>query len=107
MKHFKRTSWPPLEADLTKVGRVLIYALSLLVFLSLVFLPGYFTLKKLKEENQEYQKRMRLLEEHNAQLEEKLARMKEDPEYLEKKAREKLGIVKKGEIIYHKNQDEY
>ena len=81
------------------------YAIALAVVLSIVFLPGYFELKRLREENEEYRRRMQFLEEHNAQLAEELAKMQEDPEYLERKAREKLGIVKKGEIIYQKKQD--
>ncbi|MFC1570198.1 septum formation initiator family protein [Candidatus Omnitrophota bacterium] len=107
MKHFKGTAWSAKDLDLTNLRKGLVYALCLAVVFGAVFLPGHFKLKKLREDNQEYQKRMRLLEEHNAQLEEELAKMQEDPEYLERKAREKLGIVKKGEIIYQKKQDEY
>lgn len=107
MKHFKRMSWIGIEADFTKLGKMLVYVISTVIIFVAVFLPGYFKLKKLREDNQEYRKRMHLLEEHNAQLKEELAKMQEDPEYLERKAREKLGIVKKGEIIYQKKQDEY
>ena len=83
-------------------------ALYLLVFLAafcIIFLPGYSELNKLKEENEQLQKRIRLLEEHNDKLKAELVMMHEDPGYVEKKARDKLGIVKKGEVIYKKRQE--
>lgn len=77
----------------------------MLIFLTVfcvVFLPGHSKLQGLREENEQYQKRIELLEGHNEQLKKELSRMRQDPVYVEKKAREKLGIVKKGEIIYRK-----
>jgi len=70
------------------------------IVLCVIFLPGYSRLQKLREENSEQSKRIELLEEHNEKMKTELERMREDPDYLEKKARDKLGIVKKGEVIY-------
>ncbi len=56
----------------------------------------------MREANEQYEKRIELLEEHNDKLKEELAKMQKDPDYVEKKARDKLGVVKKGEIIYRK-----
>ena len=80
--------------------RIIFYVVALLAVLSMIFLPGYSELQKLREENEQHQRRIRLLEEHNDKLKEELVKLEQDPEYLEKKAREKLGIVKKGEVIY-------
>ena len=80
--------------------RIMIYALAVLAALVVVFLPGFSELQKLREENRELQKRIRLLEKSNEDLKQEIHRTKNDPEYVEKKAREKLGIVKKGEVIY-------
>lgn len=83
--------------------RIILYIAGLLVLLAIVFLPGYLKLKHLKEENIRYQKRIRLLEEHNEKLNSELAKLREDPSYLEKTARDKLGVVRKGEIIYQRS----
>ena len=85
--------------------KIIFYVLSVIVVFCIVFLPGFSKLHKLKEENVQYQKRIELLEEHNDELKRELAEMRQDPGYVEKRAREKLGIVKKGEIIYKKEND--
>ncbi len=82
--------------------KIIILAVVLLVALSVIFFPGFSDLQKIKEENEELLKRIGLLEENNDRLKEELVKMEKDPEYIERKAREKLGIVKKGEIIYRK-----
>jgi cell division protein FtsB len=84
--------------------RVIPRLLLIVFILAVIFLPGYSRLQVLREENEQYKKRIALLDEHNRKLEEELVRLEEDPAYLEKKAREKLGIVRKGEVIYQRNQ---
>jgi cell division protein FtsB len=80
--------------------KIILYAAVILIALAVVFLPGFSKLQKLRRENDVLQKRIGLLEEHNDALKEEIAKMQQDPGYVEKKAREKLGIIKKGEIIY-------
>ena len=80
--------------------KVTLYGVVILTALAVVFLPGLSKLHKLRRENVQLHKRIRLLEEHNDVLTEEIANMQQDPGYVEKKAREKLGILKKGEIIY-------
>ena len=80
--------------------KVTLYGVVILTVLAVVFLPGLSRLHKLRRENVQLQKRIRLLEEHNDVLTEEIANMQQDPRYVEKKAREKLGIIKEGEIIY-------
>ena len=84
--------------------RIILHLGVLAVILAVIFLPGYSRLMGLREENEQHEKRIALLEEHNKKLEDELVQLKEDPAYVEKKAREKLGVVRKGEIIYQKNQ---
>ena len=86
--------------------RLVLYIVFFVAIVCIVFLPGFSELHKLKEENDQLAKRIKLLEEHNDKLKEELTLMQEDPDYLEKKARERLGIVKKGEIIYKTKNDE-
>ncbi len=83
--------------------KVVIRALVLFTALLVIFLPGFSELQKLREENQQLVKRIDLLREHNELLKEEISKMKQDPDYVESKARSKLGIVKKGEVIYKEN----
>ena len=80
--------------------RIIIFSLAVAVAVVILFLPGFSELQKKKEENEQLRKRISLLENHNEELRTELYRMKNDPGYVEKKAREKLGVIKKGEIIY-------
>jgi len=57
-------------------------------------------MQRLREERDDARKRIALLEQHNDILREEVRRMKQDPAYVERKAREKLGIIKKGEFVY-------
>ena len=80
--------------------KITAYAVFFLVILGIVFLPGYSELQKLRDENDQLQRRMKLLEQYNAALEDELEKLKQDRGYVEKKAREKLGVIEKGEVIY-------
>ena len=80
--------------------KLIIYITAILAVFCIVFLPGYSRMQKLREKNEEYQQRIELLEANNIELKNELFKMEQDPEYLEKRAREKLGIVKEGEILY-------
>jgi len=80
--------------------KVALYAFFIFGVLIVVFLPGFSELQRLREENVNAKKRIDMLQQHNDILKEEIRMMKEDPEYVEKKAREKLGIVKKGEFVY-------
>lgn len=80
--------------------RIIFYLAAAGIIFAVMFLPGYSRLVELREENELYQKRIALLEEHNKRLDNELTQFREDPAYVERKAREKLGVVRKGEIIY-------
>jgi cell division protein FtsB len=80
--------------------RLMIYGVVIAVAATVIFLPGFSDLQKLREENDQLQKRIELLERRNEDLTAELRKMEHDPEHIERKAREKLGIVKKGEMIY-------
>ena len=78
----------------------LILFLVLLIILLLIFLPGFSKYQKLLSEQRELQNRIENLEKANKQLEEEKDKLEHDIEYIEKRAREKLGVVKKDEIPY-------
>jgi len=72
--------------------------LGALVLLAMVFLPGFIKLQELREKNREMIVKIKRLNIENALLQLELKRVQDDPVYQEKIAREKMGVVRKGEI---------
>ncbi|MCM8780643.1 MAG: septum formation initiator family protein [Candidatus Omnitrophica bacterium] len=70
----------------------------LAVLLLVVFLPGYTKLRELKDRNLDLETKIKNLKIENYLLEQELKRIQSDPVYQEKIARDKMGIVPKGEI---------
>ena len=71
----------------------------IIFILVLVFLPGFAKLQELKQKLRETESRFREAQKQNYLLEEKIAQMKNNSDYLEIVAREKMGVVKKGETV--------
>ncbi|HNX81398.1 MAG TPA: septum formation initiator family protein [Candidatus Omnitrophota bacterium] len=70
----------------------------LAVFMLFLFLPGYTKLQELRDKNRALQDRIKQLDVENALLNQELSRIETDPLYQEKIVREKMGVVRKGEI---------
>ena len=68
------------------------------VLLLVVFLPGYTKLQELRDKNRDLQTKVKKLSIENMLLQEELRRIKNDPVYQEKILREKMGVVRKGEV---------
>jgi len=68
------------------------------VFSLLIFLPGYTKLQELRDKNISLEAKIRRLKIENSLLEEELKRLEDDPVYQEKVAREKMGVVRRGEV---------
>lgn len=89
------------ERKSKRPSKVILIAILLLVFfLAYLFISGYLDLRKvgqrlirIEEENE------RLIQE-NKRLEEEIKASEGSLFYIEKIAREELGMVKKGEIVY-------
>ncbi|MBN1354108.1 MAG: septum formation initiator family protein [Candidatus Omnitrophica bacterium] len=77
----------------------LIYIILWAVAVLIIFLPGFSKLQELKEENRNLQKRIEILTKTNEELKKIKYKLENDPSYVEKIAREKLGMAKKDEII--------
>jgi cell division protein FtsB len=67
-------------------------------FLLVVFFPGYTKLQELRDRNRDLEDKIRHLHIENSLLEQELMRIENDPIYQEKIAREKMGLVRKGEV---------
>ncbi len=76
-----------------------IWLFSLAFIILVIFLPSYTRLQDLREKNASYKKQMEALKKENKELVEERKRLK-DPVYLEKIAREKMGLIKEGEVVY-------
>ena len=72
--------------------------MGLVLLFLVVFLPGYSRLQDLKDRNVDLQEKIRRLGRENVLLQRELARIQNDPTYQEKIAREKMGLVRKGEV---------
>jgi len=68
------------------------------IFLLIILLPGYTKLQELKDRNKDLGMKIKYLNVENALLQQELKRIESDPIYQEKIARERMGVVRKGEI---------
>jgi cell division protein FtsB len=82
-------------------------AIFVLALLSLVMLMheifgrnGYMTLRREKKEYTVLQQQTQTISEENQRLEQKIHSLKNNPEAVEKQARDQLHLAKPGEIIY-------
>ena len=69
---------------------------SLLLFWGI---KNYYTINLSQKEIRKVEEKLEQLKSENQRLKEQMNSL-EDPFYLEKMAREKLGLAKKGEIVY-------
>ncbi|VAX38098.1 hypothetical protein MNBD_UNCLBAC01-1357 [hydrothermal vent metagenome] len=65
-----------------------------------IYLPSYTRVQDKKQKNLEYKQKIKQLKVKSVQLRKEKRLLEEDPVYLEKIAREKMGIIREGEIIY-------
>lgn len=84
----------------------IIIALLILFFLLVIFVPNYQKLQKLKNINKDLTEQIEKLKIKDTKLAEEIKKLKEDLLYVEKVARKKMGISKKGEVIYRIIDDE-
>jgi len=71
----------------------------ILVILFIVFLPGFAKLQELKAKLAETEEKIRKAQRQNVILEQRIAQLQNNTAYLEMVARDKMGIVKKGETV--------
>lgn len=66
----------------------------------MIFMPTFSRMQDSKQKSLEYQARISALKREDIRLKEERRLLEEDPAYLEKVAREKMGLIRKGEVIY-------
>jgi len=72
--------------------------LALAALIGLIFLPGYIKFIQLKVRNMHLENEISRLEKENLKLYKEKKKLEEDINYVEKVARESMGVTKKGEI---------
>jgi len=82
-----------------KSAKRIFWILGIVVGLLVIFLPGYTKLQELRDRNISLRTKIKDLNVHNAILNEELKRIKNDSVYQERIIREKLGVVRRGEIL--------
>ena len=68
------------------------------ILLLVLFLPSYSKLQELRDKNLELEARIKKLSVENVILGQELELIEKDPVYQERIVREKMGVVRKGEI---------
>jgi cell division protein FtsB len=76
------------------------------IIIILLFLPGFARYQKVSAECRKLKLQIEALERINAKLEKEKYKLEHDMEYVEKRARDKLGVVRKDEIPYKKIKEE-
>lgn len=76
----------------------LLFAVAIVILA--LFLPTFSKKQLLLEKNRQYLREIYDLKRQNAELQEEKRKLEDDPVYLEKVAREKMGIIRDGEVIY-------
>ena len=65
-----------------------------------VFAPGLFKLRRLSIKKNNLTKQIKAVQASSLYLQAEKKRLEEDPIYLEKMSRQKLGLSKPGEVVY-------
>jgi cell division protein FtsB len=79
---------------------LLVFATIVLVVDSLVGEKGLLETLKVRRQHRELQASVEMLRQDNAHLREMVRRLNEDPAEIESVAREELGLIKPGEILF-------
>ncbi|MBL8014249.1 MAG: septum formation initiator family protein [Candidatus Omnitrophica bacterium] len=77
-----------------------LWFVTFVVLILAFFLPSYTQLQDLRQKNAEYEHQIVELTKKNVALKEEKRLLKDNPDYLEKVARERMGLVKDNEVIY-------
>ena len=77
---------------------IVLFTVSLVLLI--IFLPSYRRMQDLRHRNLNYSRKIENMQREYIRLSEERRRLNEDPEYLERIAREKMGLVREGEVVY-------
>jgi cell division protein FtsB len=79
---------------------LLVFATIVLVVDALVGEKGFLETLKVRRQHRELQASVELVRQDNARLRDKVRRLNDDPAEIELVAREELGLIKPGEMLF-------
>ena len=82
------------------ISRRFLLIFAAVVILLLIYLPGFVKLQELKQKNIELGNEIVKTKKENISLQKEKKKLENDISSLEAVARDKMGVVRKGEIIY-------
>ena len=82
----------------------ILFLLGVFVLL-IIFVPSYSVIQDKRRRNLEYDRKIEELSQSNSDLIREERLLREDSHYLEKVAREKMGLVKEGEVVVDLSMD--
>jgi len=80
------------QKELTKISIVI-------GIIAVIFLPSLAKYQELRSKEARLDAQIKALKTENKRLEEEKSRLETDITYVEKRARDKIGLVRKGEIV--------
>ena len=86
--------------------KLMFWILGTILIILIIFLPGYTKLQELKDRNINLEEKINNVKLENALIEDEFLRTQQDPIYQEEIVREKLGVVRKGEVVYKIDTEE-
>lgn len=94
----------PPQPEKSRVGKILMGALIVvsigLIVTAVVAKHGLLTYLEMNERRKSMQADLSNIQKENEQLKKEIGALKSDPDTIEKIAREELGMVKPGEVLY-------
>ena len=79
---------------------------TLTVLVLIFFLPSFTVMQEKRQRNAEYDEQVKRLERKKLKMMTERHLLEKDPVYLEKVAREKMGLIKEGEVVYKMDHSE-
>lgn len=64
------------------------------------FVPGFIKIQELRSKNKFLTTKITQVKKENLSLKKEVEKLRNDSVYLESVARDKMGVVKKGEVVY-------
>jgi cell division protein FtsB len=85
---------------------LLIFFIFLIAYWTIFGDNGILKLRKIEQENEKVKAASEKIKTENERLKKEITLLREDRKYVEKVAREELGMTRKDEIIFKKKQDD-
>ncbi len=81
-------------------SKIIFWVAGIILVILIIFLPGYTKLQELIDKNKDLETKISAIGLENTRLENEILRIQQDPIFQEEVMRQKLGVVRKGEVVY-------